>query len=169
MIHFQNQTYAFFMYNYVTRYLINFYIQRFQNNFIFNVCCILFCVFLGVLTFFVGTIFCHGAPKPNPVCFVCNILPFERLFLCFTVEKTYIPMFVYIFHYIAKYICYASVSMTLMLFNVSAYFNKCNVMFIKLSTNNVHMMTSWCYCFLSAITFLSVFSLQETEYSLNHW
>jgi len=43
-----------------------------------------------------------------------------------------------------------------------AYFNKHNVTFIKLETNDVNMITSWCYCFPRYKVF-GCFSLKETE------
>ena len=63
---------------------------------------------------------------------------------------------------------YAGVSMSLTLFCTPAYFNKHNVTFIKLGTNVVNMMTSWCYCFLRFNNF-GCFSLKETEHLLNIW
>ena len=77
-------------------------------------------------------------------------------------------LFVYIVHYSEKYNCYASVSMTLMWFCTPAHFNKHNVTFIKLGTNDVNMMTSWCYCFPRYNVF-GCFSLKETEKMLNFW
>ena len=41
--------------------------------------------------------------------------------LCFTIESTYIPLLVYIFHYSEKYGCYACVSMTLTLFCIPVF------------------------------------------------
>ena len=49
-----------------------------------------------------------------------------------------------------------------------AHFNKHNVMFIKLGTNNVNMMTSWHYYFLRYNVF-GCFSLKETEKLLKFW
>jgi len=43
-----------------------------------------------------------------------------------------------------------------------AHFNKHNVTFIKLGTNDVNMMTSWCYCFPRYKVF-GFYSLKETE------
>jgi len=73
-----------------------------------------------------------------------------------------------IFHYSEKYNCYTGVSMILMLFYTLAYFNKCNVTFLKLGTNIVNITTSWCYCFLHYNVF-GCFSLKETEKLLNLW
>ena len=61
-----------------------------------------------------------------------------------------------------KYNCYASVSMTLTLFCTPAYFNKRNLTFIKLGTNDVNMTTSWRYYFPRFKVF-GCFSLKETE------
>jgi len=82
--------------------------------------------------------------------------------------KTYIPLFVYIFHYSEKYTCYAVVSITLTLFCTPVYLNKHNVTFIKLGTNDVNVMTSWRYCFPRYNVF-GCFSLKETENLLNIW
>ena len=46
--------------------------------------------------------------------------------------------------------------------------NKHNITFIKLGTNDVNMMTSWCYCFPCYNVF-GCFSLKETENLLNIW
>ena len=58
--------------------------------------------------------------------------------------------------------------MTLTLFCTPAHFNKHNVTFIKLGTNDVNMMTSWRYCF-PRYYFFGCFSLKETENLLIFW
>jgi len=65
-------------------------------------------------------------------------------------------------------ICYAGVSITLTLFCTPAYFNKPNVTFIKLGTNDVNMTTS-CHYFSPRYNVFSCFSLKETENMLNIW
>jgi len=81
--------------------------------------------------------------------------------LSFTLEQTYIPLLVYIFHYSEKNNCYAGVSMRLTLFCTLAHFNKHNVTFIKLGRNDENMMTHICV--------FGCFSLKETENLLNIW
>ena len=99
--------------------------------------------------------------------FHCSI-HVSSFLLCFTVKYTYISWFVYIFHYSEKYNCYARVSITLTSFCTPAYFNKRNLTFIKMGTNDINMTMSWRYCFLRFKVF-GCFSLKETENLLNVW
>ena len=57
--------------------------------------------------------------------------------------------------------------MTLTLFCIPAHFNKHNVTFTKLGTNDVDMMTSWHYCFQCYSVFGN-FSLTEIVIIKNH-
>ena len=59
--------------------------------------------------------------------------------------STYVCL--YIFHYSRKYQCYAGTSMPITLFSTTAYFNKRNVKFLKLGTNDANMMIPQRYCF----------------------
>ena len=71
----------------------------------------------------------------------------------------YYPLCVYIFHYSETLKCYAGISMTLTLFCTPAYFNKRNLTFIKLGTNDVNMPTLWRHVVIvsRAITFFLAF------------
>jgi len=77
----------------------------------------------------------------------------------------YYPLCVYIFHYSETLKCYAGISMTLTLFCTPAYFNKRNLTFIKLGTNDVNMPTLWRHVVIvsRAITFFGFFAEKKQK------